>query len=253
MNLLKKIILNFINTTGYILKKKSYFKKYESIPSLGIQQKKIISIASKLTMTPIIRQYALLNLLDYIFRKNIKGDLVECGVWFGGNLIIFDQLKKKYNSKKKIYGYDTFSGMPKPTVKDKDMQKKQFFETYKDLNKKYYSPKKFNLLKVKKNLNLNKVNLKEIKLFKGRVEDTLVKKENLPNKISLLRLDTDWFESTNVSLNQLYPRLVKGGVLIIDDYGWNSGCKKATDNYFKKKGGEVSFFRIDHEAVFLIK
>jgi DNA-binding transcriptional MerR regulator len=253
MNPVKKIILNFIETAGYVLKKKSYLKKYESIPSLNIQQKKIMSITSKLTMTPIIRQYALLNLLDYIFRKNIKGDLVECGVWLGGNLIIFDQLKKKYNSKKKIYGYDTFAGMPKPTVNDKDMQKKQFFETYKDLNQRYYSAKKLNLLEVKKNLDLNKVNLKQIKLFKGRVEDTLVKKENLPNKISLLRLDTDWFESTKVSLNQLYPKLVKGGVLIIDDYGWNLGCKKATDNYFKRKKNKISFFRIDHEAVFLIK
>mgnify|MGYP006165501905 FL=1 len=124
--------------------------------------------------------------------------------------------------------------MPKPTLKDKDIQKKLFLENYEDLNKRYYSQKKFNLLKVKRNLRSNKVNLRNVKLIQGKVEETLFKKENLPNKISLLRLDTDWFESTNVSLNQLYPKLVKGGVLIIDDYGWNSGCKKAVDNFFKK-------------------
>jgi len=253
MKFLKNKILEYLKYKGYVIKKKSYFENIKRIPSLNKTQKKILSISSKLTMTPKIRQYALLNLLDYIFKKNIEGDLVECGVWFGGNLIIFDQLKKKHKSKKKIYGYDTFSGMPKPTLKDKDIQKKLFLENYEDLNKRYYSQEKFNLLKVKRNLRSNKVNLRNVKLIQGKVEETLFKKENLPNKISLLRLDTDWFESTNVSLNQLYPKLVKGGVLIIDDYGWNSGCKKAVDNFFKKQKKEISFFRIDHESIFLIK
>lgn len=251
MKYLKHKILMYLENKGYILKKRSYFDKLEKIPSLNKEHQKILSISSKFSMTSKIRQYALLNLLDYIFKKNIEGDMVECGTWLGGNLIIFDHLKKKYNSKKKIFAYDTFVGMPRPTNNDKDFEGKSFLNNFEDLNKRYYSNKKFNLNIVKKNLLLNKVDLKKIKFIKGKVEDTLKNKENLPSKISILRLDTDWYESTNASLYQLYSKLVKGGILIIDDYGWNSGCKKATDNFFKKK--DVSFFRIDHESIFLIK
>jgi predicted O-methyltransferase YrrM len=65
---------------------------------------------------------------------------------------------------------------------------------------------------------------------KGDVMETL--KDNLPEQISVLRLDTDWYESTRFELEVLYPRLSKGGVLIIDDYGHWSGSRKATDEYF---------------------
>ena len=82
MKFLKNKILEYLKYKGYVIKKKSYFENIKRIPSLNKTQKKILSISSKLTMTPKIRQYALLNLLDYIFKKNIEGDLVECGVWF---------------------------------------------------------------------------------------------------------------------------------------------------------------------------
>ena len=253
MKFIKKEILKYIYSSGYILKKKDYLDKFQSIPSIDIEQKKIISKASKYSMTGKIRQHALINLLNYIFKKKVKGDLVECCTWLGGNLIIFDMLKKKYKSKKSIFGYDTFYGMPKPIYKDKDNQGKDFSNTYEDINKRYYSSKRFNLMKVKQILKKNKVDLKKTKLIPGRIEQTLKIKKNQPKQISLIRLDTDWYQSTKSSLDKLFPLLSKGGILIIDDYGWNAGCKNATDEYFKKQKDKISFFRIDHEAVFLIK
>ena len=68
--------------------------------------------------------------------------------------------------------------------------------------------------------------------IKGDVLKTLSKEENLPQQIALLRLDTDWYESTKFEMNVLYPRIIKDGVLLIDDYTDWQGCKKAVDEYF---------------------
>ena len=75
----------------------------------------------------------------------------------------------------------------------------------------------------------------KINFIKGPVEKTLIMKQNLPSKISVLRLDTDWYKSTKIELEILYPRLVKGGILIIDDYGYFEGARKAVDEYFIEK------------------
>ena len=81
-------------------------------------------------------------------------------------------------------------------------------------------------------------------LRKGKVEDTLPKIS--PDEISILRLDTDWYESTRCELEVLFPKLSVGGVLIIDDYGHWQGCRKAVDEYFSKHGIRMFLQRIDY-------
>ena len=88
---------------------------------------------------------------------------------------------------------------------------------------------------VKNHLTNNLNDISNIKFIKGDVRETLNENKNLPDKISLLRLDTDFYESTKKELEILYPRLQTNGVLIIDDYGFFSGSKKAFDEYFKNK------------------
>jgi O-methyltransferase len=83
----------------------------------------------------------------------------------------------------------------------------------------------------------------------GKVEDTLPKTR--PSKVSLLRLDTDWYESTKKELEFLFPLLEKGGILIVDDYGHFAGSKKAVDDYFEKK--PILLNRIDYSARIVIK
>ena len=86
----------------------------------------------------------------------------------------------------------------------------------------------------------------------GKVEDTL-KGDDIPEKVSLLRLDTDWYESTKIELEILFPRLVKGGVLIIDDYGHFEGARKAVDEYFSQLPDNYFMHRIDYSARIIIK
>ena len=84
--------------------------------------------------------------------------------------------------------------------------------------------------------------------IKGKVEDTLVQANQLPNAISFLRLDTDWYESTKIELDILYEKLIPGGILVIDDYAnWN-GVRKAVDEFFKELVPPIFFTLIDKGA-----
>ena len=90
-----------------------------------------------------------------------------------------------------------------------------------------------------------------INFVRGKVEDTLP--ASAPAEIALLRLDTDWYESTSHELVHLYPRLVKGGILIIDDYGHFAGAKKAVDEYFQEYSIPIFFNRIDYTGRLAVK
>ena len=106
------------------------------------------------------------------------------------------------------------------------------------------------LADVNKNLN-DTVPKNNINLIEGKVEETLLNEKNLPNKISILRLDTDWYASTKIELEILYPRLMSGGFLIIDDYGHFKGCKKAVDEYFKDNMPYLHY--VDYTCRLIIK
>ena len=85
----------------------------------------------------------------------------------------------------------------------------------------------------------------------GKVKDTLLKQR--PRSVACLRLDTDWYESTRHELEHLFPRLASGGVLILDDYGFWAGQKKAVDEYFAAHGITLLLKRIDANARLAIK
>ena len=105
--------------------------------------------------------------------------------------------------------------------------------------------------KVEKNFTDHANSKDNLILIKGKVEETLKLSKNIPDKISILRLDTDWYESTKIELEILFPRLVKNGILIIDDYGEWSGCRKATNEYFQDKN--AAMYKIDRGARLIFK
>lgn len=210
--------------------------------------KKIIEfIKSSLqfSMTGTERMYLLSQAITNTKINKLEGDFVECGIWMGGNILLFKQLNDYYNLNKSIFGFDTFDGMTVPEEIDKDYQEISA-KKLSDHEKDYLSA---GIEKVRKNI-LKYSNLDNINLIKGKVEDTLLFEKNLPKKISILRLDTDWYASTKVELEILYPRLVHGGVLIIDDYGHWKGARKAVDEFF----GEKKWLHVvDYSCRYLIK
>ena len=171
--------------------------------------------------------WAIIQSINHIKNNNIDGDLVECGVWEGGNIILFGYLLRKLNLDKKIYAYDTYSGMVEPSIHDVTF-KDSNLKNYKNIYKSKDGWVKCDLKKVKMNISKFIDNHDKDYIFiEGDVRETLDNQNNLPDKISLLRLDTDFYESTSKELEVLFPRLQKNGVLIIDDYGHWKGQKKS--------------------------
>lgn len=212
-----------------------------------------INISSKFSMTGHERMYLLSQAILNAKEKRLDGDFVECGVWKGGNILLYKLLNDFYSLNKTIFAYDTFEGMTQPEDIDIDFYgnsaKKKLLTNKKSEN--LDNIHCFSAIdSVRKNI-LEYTDLKNINFIVGPVEKTLLIKKNLPKRISVLRLDTDWYSSTKIELEILYPRLVSGGVLIIDDYGAWQGSKKATDEYFynKKKWLHVH----DHACRYLIK
>ena len=254
---MKKFLKNKINSTlqifGYQIQKTRRVKPILEINSF---ERKIITKSKKISITTQERQWALIQSIKYIKNNNIKGDIVECGVFRGGNIAIIKSLSKKLNINKKIFAYDTYEGMSEPSKFDVDIKlNKSAEELMKETSKEKLKGDNIwcysDLDSVKKNILKISMDTKNIFFVKGDVNKTLRIKQNLPKKISLLRLDTDFYISTKVSLEILYPRLVKNGVLIIDDYGSWEGCKKAVDNYFKKK--KLWLHYVDNDCRLLIK
>lgn len=186
------------------------------------------------TMTSVERCYALYRAVNYILEANIPGDFVECGVWRGGNTMLVAYLLQKHGiTDRKIYLYDTFEGMSEPTEHDRkrnqtEIAMNKWQQTQKaDYNDWCYA----SLEEVTENMKKTGYPTEQVVFVKGKVEETLT--HSLPGPISLLRLDTDWYESTKAELEILYPLLETKGVLIIDDYGAWEGARKAVDEYFK--------------------
>lgn len=207
------------------------------------------------TMTSLERVAALVLAVEYVVNKNIPGSFVECGVWKGGSVMAIALTLKELGVKDRlIYLYDTFEGMSEPTDKDKrafDGEKAADLLTS-QANNKISDPiwAYSSIEEVKYNIARTGYNIDNIVYIKGKVEDTIP--ENLPGEIALLRLDTDWYESTKHELVHLYPLLSRGGVLIIDDYGYWRGSKEATDEYFS--GDNFTLIsRIDDTGRLIIK
>jgi O-methyltransferase len=196
-------------------------------------------------MTSLERMYALYKAVDYVITNDIAGDFVECGVWRGGSaMLMASALKEAGHTDRHLWLYDTFAGMTEPTERDVspagDHARSRFDRQQRHgYNAWCYAP----LDEVSANL-LNTGYPPELLHFvRGRVEDTLPALG--PEKIALLRLDTDWYESTRHELEHLYPRLARRGVLILDDYGHWHGARDATDEYMRSLAERPFLCRVD--------
>jgi hypothetical protein len=206
------------------------------------------------TMTSPERVFALCEAVKYIHEQNIEGDIVECGVWKGGSMMaVAESLLSLGESTRDLYLFDTYEGMAPPTGEDVDIGG----VTAESLLKQSDKMKEdsvwccASLEMVRSAVNGVGYPVEKIHFVKGMVEQTIP--FAAPDKIALLRLDTDWYESTRHEMEHLFPRLVKGGVLIIDDYGHWQGARKAIDEYFVKNKVKILLNRIDYTGRIAVK
>lgn len=209
----------------------------------------IYKICSPYTITSLSRMRKLYESVISINEQAIDGAYVECGVFKGGSVMNMALTQLKFAKKVPIYLYDTFEGMTPGGSFDINYRGVSASEILRKPSKRCVC----GLEQVKKNMSLTGYPQEYLHYCKGDVTITL--KKEVPEKISLLRLDVDWYEPTKIGLEVLYPRLVKDGILILDDYGYWQGSRKATDEYFLSRGVNPAFQPIDEGigAVFHIK
>jgi len=250
--LIKKILQNF----GYDIRKKSSFDTPQEFPSDFLENEiKIIKKVKPFTLTTDERIYSIIHATKYIIDNHVPGDIVECGVWRGGSMMaVAHTLLKEKKSDRNLYLFDTFEGMSKPTDIDISADGKKNAKIKFEKNKKSEDSSDWcfaSLDEVKKNMINTGYNSEKLHFIKGKVENTLP--EHIPKQIAILRLDTDWYESTKHELIHLFPKLVSGGVLILDDYGHWEGAKKAIDEYISQNKIQILLNRIDDTCRMAIK
>ena len=185
------------------------------------------------TMTPPEVTLNAIRAAQYVAEHNIPGAVVECGVWRGGVSMAMASKLQFHGQQRDIYLYDTFEGMSEPTENDIAPSGQKAEVLLKNLIKDEqnhiwaFAP----IDKVRSNVESLGYPTEKIKFVKGKVEETIP--ATMPEQIALLRLDTDWYESTKHELLHLYPLLVSGGVLILDDYGYWAGARKAVDEFLE--------------------
>ncbi|MDB4187699.1 TylF/MycF family methyltransferase [Flavobacteriaceae bacterium] len=189
-----------------------------------------------LTMIGKQRMFSNILIAKYIVENQLEGDFVECGVWRGGSTLLVKMIFEEYGNNSKVWLFDTFKGMTEPTDDDINIAGQSAKDKYFKSKKKDYVDWVYaSYHEVKDNFLRSGVNIKDCEFVKGDVLKTIPEYDDKLKKISFLRLDTDWYESTRIELDYFYPKIVNDGFLVIDDYGHWGGSRKATDEYFSEK------------------
>jgi O-methyltransferase len=219
----------------------------------------IVERALPFTMTGVQRLQALVDAVRHCEQQRLPGAFAECGVWRGGSVLaMILTLQELGADDRDIYLYDTFEGMTEPTEHDVSPIDPPALETWREAEREGRRPwsqvfdsETFSEGAVRETLLETGYPAERLHLVAGPVEDTLP--QDSPDTLALLRLDTDWYESTRHELDHLYPRLAQGGVLIVDDYGHWEGARRAVDEYFAEHGAMPFLARIDYTGRIAIK
>ena len=215
----------------------------------------IVEQVRSYSMTSDARLWMLLRSVEYLVTNRVPGHFVECGVWQGGSMMaVAKKLDAMNDHTRELWLYDTFSGMTDPSdldVESHSGRSAMELLAESDINNargvwaySLYEDVYANMMKTG-------YPSEKLRFIKGKVEETL--KHHVPDQIALLRLDTDWYESTRAELEILYDKLVMNGVCIIDDYGHWEGARRAFDEFVSKLDHAPLLVPIDYTGRMFIK
>lgn len=227
----------------------------ELAPDLTPESVATIQFVRPFTMTTVERIEAVIAATRYVVANDIPGDFVESGVWMGGSIMAAARtLVQLGSTDRNLYLYDTYEGLPPPGVKDAIIGSSQsadevFAQKNANAGDRPFLEAPIEI--VRTNLQRTGYPMDRVHFVKGLVEDTIP--ETAPEQIAFLRLDTDWYSSTKVEMDTLFPRLSPGGALIIDDYGYLEGPRQAVDEHLATFPKPVFLHRIDSAGRLVIK
>lgn len=224
------------------------------LDSMSGEDRSIINLALPFTMTGLARLHALVIAVRFLIRAGVPGAFAECGVWRGGSMLaIAATLVQLRASDRHLYLFDTFDGMTMPGPHDRSIVEGSATTLWRAAQARgtalwpeLYSDPQTAEDAVRALVLSAGYPSEHVHLVRGPVEETLPR--HSPGRLALLRLDTDWYDSTRHELRNLYPSLAPGGVLIIDDYGHWDGVRRAVDEFFASTNEAILLNRIDYSC-----
>ncbi|WP_031085731.1 TylF/MycF/NovP-related O-methyltransferase [Streptomyces sp. NRRL WC-3549] len=212
------------------------------------EAKDIIRAVKPYTMTSPERLNAFVLATRYIARHGIPGAVVECGVWRGGSMqACAKTLLSLGETDRDLYLFDTYEGMTPPTAEDLRRDGRSARELLDAQGRDRPIWAVASLEDVREGFAGVPYPEERVHYVPGKVEDTVP--GQAPEQIAILRLDTDWYASTKHELEHLYGRLVSGGVLLIDDYGYWQGSRQAVDEFLQETGERLLLLRMDEGRI----
>ena len=226
---------------------------------LGVHERDVLDRCRPYTMASPERVVASMDAVAHAVDHGVQGAIVECGVWRGGStLAMVLTLMRLGAADRDVYLYDTFEGMTEPTDADTSTLDGSALASWRSATsrghrpwKQFFEPEIFALDQVKQVLTETGYPQDRLHFVVGPVEQTIP--ATVPDSIAVLRLDTDWYESTQHEMHHLYPRLCPGGVLLVDDYGHWDGARQAVDEFFAQHGPRPLLARTDYTGRMAVK
>lgn len=234
-----------------LLLRKQYRRRTGDIPAW---QQEIRDSVRPFTMTSDERIFSLINAVTYVIQQGIPGAFVECGVWRGGSMMVIARtLLHHGHADRDLYLFDTFEGMTEPEAVDVDFEGNRAAAKYQATSSNPVGQRwsEAGLEDARRNLASTGYPSDRVHYCVGRVEDTLPAQR--PDCVALLRLDTDWYQSTMHEMVHLYPAVSQHGIVVIDDYGHWRGSKEAVDEYLSKTGTRCYLHRVDYSGREFVK
>lgn len=253
MNGAKQVVSRLLGAMGLSLVSDRWIQAGE----LSQHEKDLVRyvLDRKLSMGSTARLVSTLKACNYVVDNGVLGDFVEAGVWRGGHGLIAGKVFQNCSSDRQVWMFDTFGGMTEPSSVDRESNSGRIaIDHFKESQQPDHNDWCYSALgEVKNNIEAALLDLDHFSFVIGDVEQTLLDDANLPDKIAVLRLDTDWYASTLAELEVLYPRLSVGGVLILDDYGHWDGARLAVDEYFRDLSFRPLLSVVDYSCRIAIK
>lgn len=200
----------------------------------SLRQKVIANIVQPFTLVGPERIRNLYRLARRIETERISGDVVECGVFNGGTAAVLAHFATHSRLRRTVWLFDSFEGMPQTTEEDGEAAQAYTGEVVGNVK---------NVLQV---LKMVDADLARVRIVEGWFHDTFAT-VNI-ERIALLNIDADWYESVKLCLETFYDKVVVGGYILIDDYGHWAGCQRAVDQFFATRQVPCKLHKVDYTA-----
>jgi len=259
--MLKSFIDKSLSTFGYKIIKRTNWRPKHNFEILELGK----DVRENILKNTMLNESRLINIVlisTYLVESKVQGDFVECGVWKGGSVALMAYYLKTKKEERYLHLFDCFDDICQPDSKidgekaikeagGADFANGSLIPLKGIYDHKGGSGNEANVT----SLLIDQIGYSpcHVIIHKGWFQDTLPRIGNKITQIALLRLDGDWYASTKICLENLYDKVVIGGVIIVDDYGCYEGCKKAVDEFLFQNNIKPFLIKVDDECIYWIK